>query len=331
MLKKEPLYSLSDITIIPAVLTDIKSRSECVPFRKGINAEKICTPLYYPLITAPMDFIKPENINEFECCGVSTIVPRVIPFEKRIKLMEEYFCAFSLGECQKLLELELDVYTQRILIDIANGMMRDEINMGKHLKERFGSGLYLMGGNIGNPLTYLLYDQAGFDYVRCGIGDGAGCLTSKQLGVSYPYASLISEISEYKNRYHSHCKIIADGGMSDYSDIIKCLALGADYVMCGKLFAQAALEGQNVGDEFTYRGMSTKSAQKDMGATKLKTAEGRTLQLKKEYTLKGWVENFDSYLRSAMSYCDSRDLTEFRQKAICQVMSPNASHKINDK
>ena len=101
--------------------------------------------------------------------------------------------------------------------------------------------------------------------------------------------------------------------------------------MCGKLFAQAALEGQNVGDEFTYRGMSTKSAQKDMGATKLKTAEGRTLQLKKEYTLKGWIENFDSYLRSAMSYCDSKDLTEFRQKAICQVMSPNASHKINDK
>ena len=119
--------------------------------------------------------------------------------------------------------------------------------------------------------------------------------------------------------------------MASYSDIIKCLALGADYVMCGKLLAQAALEGEDIGTDFVYRGMSTKSAQKDMGATKLKTAEGKTLQLKKEYTLKGWIENFDSYLRSAMSYCDSRDLKEFREKAICQVISPNSSYKINNK
>ena len=208
-------------------------------------------------------------------------------------------------------------------------MMEEEINVGKLVKETFNCKL--MGGNIGNPYTYLLYDQAGFDFLRAGIGDGAGCLTSCQLGTSYPYASLISEISELKYRYHSHCKIIADGGMNSYSDIIKCLALGADYVMCGKLLAQAALDGESVGSDFVYRGMSTKSAQKDMGATKLKTAEGRTLQLKKEYTLSGWIENFDSYLRSAMSYSDSRDLKEFREKAVCQVISPNSSYKINNK
>ena len=328
MLKKEPLYSLSDITIIPAVLTDIESRfDDCCPFKKGILGQQG----YYPLITAPMDFINEYNAYEFEGAHISTILPRTIPYEERLKLMSLTFCAFSLNECKELINADIDSYSQHILIDIANGMMQKELDVGKQLRERFGSGLFLMGGNIGNPATYLLYEAAGFDFVRVGIGDGAGCLTSKQLGVSYPYASLISEISELKYRFHSHCKIIADGGMSDYSDIIKCLALGADYVMCGKLFAQAALEGQNIGDEFIYRGMSTKSAQKDMGATKLKTAEGRTLQLKKEYTLKGWIENFDSYLRSAMSYCDSRDLTEFRQKAICQVMSPNASHKINDK
>lgn len=330
MLKKEPLYSLNDITIVPAVLTNIKSRyKECNPFRKSILGISD----YYPLITAPMDFVTQENVREFESVGISTIIPRVNKnnFERRIELMESTFCAFSLDECHKLVDIDLISHSQHILIDIANGTMEEEIETGKMLRNRFGSGLYLMGGNIGNPATYLLYDKAGFDYVRVGIGDGAGCLTSKQLGVSYPYASLISEISEMKYRYHSHCKIIADGGMEQYADINKCLALGADYVMCGKLLAQAALEGENIGDEFVYRGMSTKSAQKDMGSTKLKTAEGRTLKLKKEYTLKGWIENFDSYLRSAMSYCDARDLVEFRQKAICQVISPNASHKINDK
>ena len=325
MLKKEPLYSLSDITIIPAVQTDIKSRSECDPFRKGI----LEIPGYYPLITSPMDFINPHTMYDFEGVHISTIIPRTIDYDIRLKLTPTSFCAFSLAEAKDL--INHDFPCLHVLIDIANGMMLEELKTGAELKNKFGKSCKLMGGNIGNPATYLLYDTYGFDFVRVGIGDGAGCLTSKQLGVSYPYASLISEISELKYRFHSHCKIIADGGMSDYSDIIKCLALGADYVMCGKLFAQAALHGQNIGDEFIYRGMSTKSTQKDMGATKLKTAEGRTLQLKKEYTLEGWVENFDSYLRSAMSYCDSRDLTEFRQKAICQVMSPNASHKINDK
>jgi hypothetical protein len=32
-----------------------------------------------------------------------------------------------------------------------------------------------MGGNIANPLTYLEYDKAGFDFVRVGIGGGAAC------------------------------------------------------------------------------------------------------------------------------------------------------------
>ena len=166
-------------------------------------------------------------------------------------------------------------------------------------------------------------------------GDGYivhNCLTSTSTAIHYPYASLISEISEMKYRYHSNCKIIADGGMQWYSDIIKSLALGADYVMCGKIFAQAAKTPEEVGQTLTYRGMSTKAAQVEMGNTgTLKTAEGKSMEVKKEYTLSGWTENFDSYLRSAMSYCDSRSLREFREKAICQVISPNASSQINDK
>ena len=158
------------------------------------------------------------------------------------------------------------------------------------------------------------------------------CLTSTSTAIHFPYASLISEISEMKYRYHSHCKIIADGGMESFSDIIKSLALGADYVMCGKIFAQAAKTPEEVGKALTYRGMSTKAAQAGMGNRgTLKTSEGKSIEVVKEYTLSGWTENFDSYLRSAMSYCDSRNLKEFREKAICQVISPNASSQINNK
>lgn len=331
MLVEKILYSLNDITIIPAVSTDIKSRKECNPFRKGIEGQED----FYPLIAAPMDsVVTVENWPEYHRNKISCVIPRTVSFAARIGLMSKCFCAFGLDEARSLMDKTLNLPDRQfILLDIANGTMQEEIEVGKQLKAFFGPRLTLMGGNIGHPAAYLLYDMAGFDFLRVGIGDGAGCLTSKQLGVSYPYASLISEISNLKYRYHSHCKIIADGGMDNYSDINKCLALGADYVMCGKLFAIAAKHSDQdeIGDKFIYRGMSTKSAQKDMGNTQLKTAEGRTLELEKEYYLEGWVENFDSYLRSAMSYCDSRSLKEFREKAICQVMSPNASFKINNK
>lgn len=334
MLRERILYSLRDISIIPAVSTGILSRKQCNPLRWSIE---YCDK-FYPIIASPMDSVLDENNwtiywdNKINC-----IIPRTVSIEKRLALCDTVFCAFSLNEaeeyfithpCNTAQNNESRLY---ILIDIANGSMLAEINLGKRLKQYYRDRILLMGGNIGNPQTYLLYDSAGFDFLRVGVGSGNGCLTSTNTAIHYPYASLISDISEMKYRYHSHCKIIADGGMSGYSDIIKSLALGADYVMCGRIFAQAAKTDDELGKELIYRGMSTKEAQKAMGNTVLKTAEGRSVPIVKQYTLSGWVENFDSYIRSAMSYCDSLDLKEFREKAICQVISPNSSSQINDK
>lgn len=157
------------------------------------------------------------------------------------------------------------------------------------------------------------------------------CLTSTQTGVHYPMASLINDIYTIKKNIGGECKIVADGGIRCYSDIIKALALGADYVMSGFLFSKAATGDEVVGSEIEYYGMSTKRAQKEMGNTVLKTSEGKFLSLTKEYTLSGWVENFDSYLRSAMSYCDSRTLDEFREKSIKQVVSEETIKNVNNK
>jgi len=152
-------------------------------------------------------------------------------------------------------------------------------------------------------------------------------------------ASLLDEINTIREGYKKskktkdkgNCKVIADGGMTGYSDIIKAIALGADYVMCGMLFSKAATGEEKIGDPIEYYGMSTKRAQQEMGKTVLKTSEGKFLNLTKEYTLSGWVENFDSYLRSAMSYCDSRTLEEFRERANLQVISNETIRIINDK
>lgn len=332
MIKKETLYSLRDITIIPTVLTSIKSRSECNPYREDIDSgEKE----FLPLITAPMSCVLNEtNYKEFQDSRINTIIPRTVDIKTRLSLMPSTFCAFSLKEAKTILDTFVvpeEGIKYHILLDMANGHMKDQIEIGKQLKKKFGEHISLMGGNIANPNTYLSYELSGaFDYVRASVGSGSCCITSTQTAIHYPLASLISDICDLRPKEY-HCKVIADGGMKNYSDIIKCLALGADYVMCGSIFTKAALSGESVGDSVSYYGMSTKMAQKEMGAKILKTSEGKHIDLQKEYTLQGWAENMHDYLCSAMSYCDSRNLEEFRNNAVCQVISPNTSHLINDK
>lgn len=332
MIKKETLYSLRDISIIPTTLTSIKSRSECNAYRPRIDGGD---EEFLPLITAPMScvLVEKKDYKKFQDSKVNTIIPRTIEFKDRLSLMTTTFCAFSMKEAEEILNTYVpkDTDVLRVLLDMANGHMKAQIELGKKLRRKFGDQLILMGGNIANPGTYLSYEYSGaFDYVRCGIGGGKGCLSSTQLGVHYPMASLLSDICDIRPQNY-RCKVVADGGISGYSDIIKCLALGADYVMCGSIFTKAALSDSELGDHVAYYGMSTKQAQSEMGATKFKTSEGKHETLQKEYTLSGWTENMTDYLRSAMSYCDSRTLDEFRTNAQCQVISSFASHAINDK
>ena len=78
-----------------------------------------------------------------------------------------------------------------------------------------------------------------------------------------------------------------------------------------------------------FRGMSTKEAQKAMGKQQIKTSEGVTRYRKVEYHLDSWVENFQHYLRNAMSYANAKTLDEFIGRVeICQI-TKNAYDRFN--
>jgi hypothetical protein len=54
----------------------------------------------------------------------------------------------------------------------------------------------------------------------------SGCTTAANVAINYPIGSLIYECHQIKKEGNFNTKIVADGGMQGYDDIIKALALG---------------------------------------------------------------------------------------------------------
>ena len=236
--------------------------------------------------------------------------------------------------------------------------MRSLLEVIKGIKEKYGTKVEIMSGNIANPKSYKLYNDAGCDYVRASIGAGSACLTASNTGIYFPPFSLLKEIDEIKKQCDGKCKVIADGGIKGFRDIQKAL-IYADYVMIGGLFNKCIessgittygkswikigkfkirnyiVDFFRVGkpinrDKYSdimrrvksgmlevnkmFYGMSTKYAQvKTHSNEKLKTSEGIIKTQKVEYSLSQWVENEISYLRSAMSYTNSKTLAEYKE------------------
>jgi hypothetical protein len=272
--------------------------------------------------------------------------------------------ALSLDQFEKLFLTEKTATNSnriRVCIDIANGHMQRLMDAVVQAREKYNDQLILMVGNVANPHTFIELSRAGADFVRVGIGNGSGCSTSVHTGIGYPLASLIHDIHQEKeNHSMQFAKVVADGGIKKYADIIKVLALGADYVMCGGIFNKALesagntiaankkFEGYTVpGDQVDqysdevktafkmgslfykkFRGMSTKEVQAHLG-NELRSSEGVTRMIQVEYTIAGWVEIFIDYLSSAMSYSDSKDLAGFIGKPHWILITQNSLNRFN--
>jgi IMP dehydrogenase/GMP reductase len=338
------LFDFDDLLIEPTTLSEITSRSQ-------VNCKNSDGKL--PLLTAPMDTVVSENnFHLFKQKGITPVLPR-IPNADSSWVDTGIFLSYSLGDFENIF-LHNNVYVpdgEKIfaLIDVANGHMVNLYQMAKTAKEKYGDSMCLMVGNVANPRTFEEFCKIGVDMVRIGIGNGGGCLTTVQTGVGYPMASLIKECYDI-NKYKT--KIVADGGFKKYSDIIKALALGADYVMLGSILNKSLESAgettkedgtvvnqysQTAKDYFnaeiplykTFRGMSTKEVQKSWGKEDLTTSEGVVRSHKVEYTIDGWVKNFEDYLRSAMSYTGKKELHHFIGGVNFNMISQNSFRRFD--
>jgi IMP dehydrogenase/GMP reductase len=332
---KDLKFDLNDIVIVPAESSDINSRKECDVLRKFFDNN-----VTLPLMASPMDTVVSENnYKNFIDNGIIPCIPRGLA-QKCLTGTPDYFQSFGLCEIESQLLMSYNGFCYsdikpfyhypNVLIDIANGHMNKLVNIVKEIKQKWPH-TNLMVGNVANPETFANLALAGADYVRISIGTGAGCTTAANVSINYPMGSLIEECCKQKKELGLKTKIVADGGMRNYSDIIKALALGSDYVMVGSTFNKAIesagfnyLYGIKISQKTAetlwrwgfpvkkkYRGMSTKAVQRSWGKSQLVTAEGITKYQEVEYTLEQWTDNFKDYLKSAMSYCGAKKLDDF--------------------
>lgn len=235
-------YELESIHIIQTPISDIEHRSECDPMIEFYGRK------VYPVIVSPMGAVTNENNykvwleNGFLC-----VVPRTVDFEKRLEISKETFASFSLSEAKNLIELwaPKDSGKHFICIDIAHGTMKALYDICRSLKNLMGDDIVIMTGNVANPFAYTFYENYGIDFMRACVGTGSRCTTSCNVGVHYPTATLVDRLRMEKEDWEqshdrkSRTNIIVDGGISNFDDIQKCIALGAWAVMSGSIFAKA--------------------------------------------------------------------------------------------
>jgi len=168
-------FDLRDISIVPTIISDINSRSEC---------DTVYSDGYLPLMAAPMDTVVcNKNFLKFVDNGIIPCMPRGEYYPRELVPDNPFiFQAFGLNE------IEYDIQTllgnteknpdrplfwkyEYVLIDIANGHMKKLLDILKLMKKHKPE-VKVMVGNVANPLTYKNLAMAGADYVRCSIGTG---------------------------------------------------------------------------------------------------------------------------------------------------------------
>ncbi len=245
----EKLLELEDIALYPAELNNGYQISK---YNYGVvdDIDKVSS---LPIFTSPNDaIVDKNNWRVWSSAGIRPILPRTENIEIRLDGCQYIFTAFSLPEVKEHFisrGKRNSQYQFRVCIDCGNGGDIEIFNIATQLKKIYGQQINIMAGNLGNPKTYINYCKAGIDYVRVGISSGSLVDFSKY-GFYYPLAQLLIDVVGIRNTSCvglKQTKIVADGGIGNIVDILKCIALGADYVMCGRQFVRLIEAAGSIG------------------------------------------------------------------------------------
>ncbi len=141
------------------------------------------------------------------------------------------------------------------------------------------------------------------------------CTTRLQTGVGYPQFSAVMECADAAHGLNGH--IISDGGIQNVGDFSKAFGGGADFVMCGSMFAGHTESGGELIEENckkykVFYGMSSANAMNKYhgGVAHYRSAEGKCVKLPYKGDVNDTILNILGGVRSTMTYIGSRSIKD---------------------
>lgn len=265
-------------------------------------------PALYKALSASMDkiYIDPHHSPKPSNTGVDDLMQDYKEYSHTAAAAIGVTGDF-LERAQELVKAECKI----LCIDVAHGHHVSVKKALKKLKKQFGDDVVLIAGNVATARAFEHLSDWGADAIRVGIGGGSICSTRIQTGHGVPTLQSIIDCAESEG----DAKIIADGGIRNAGDIVKCLAAGADFVMLGSLLAGT---DQTPGQVFTsaegnkykvYRGMASAEAQIDWRG-KAKSLEGVSTTIPWKGSVKRILKDLEQNIRSGLSYSGATSIED---------------------
>jgi len=275
--------------------------------------------VFIPIFSAPMKGIsEPELIVAISKKGGVGILHRFFDSQEtryaavdNISEEVNYFGVAigvkNLDEELKFFDYAYDRGCRFICLDSASGYLQKTIEavrtIAKHRKFN-GMDFQIIAGNVVDDLGCFYLADAGTDFIRCGIGSGTLCTTTKKISIGSPTLTTAIQCSKIKDRF-PNIRLIADGGISNSGQALKAFAFGMNAVMVGSLFGHS-VEANNNGK---IMGMSSFSHQDKMGKTR-KSNEGIEINIPED-EIKPFNEIWEEFtygLKSGLSYLGCSNL-----------------------
>lgn len=319
MKKLKTSLSFDDVLLVPQK-SDIESRSE-VDTSSMIGEHKF----RLPIISSPMDTVTGEDMAfAMGEAGGFGIVHRYNTVKDQSSLVRraatgrDYKVGAAIGvsgDFESRASSAINAGAFLLCIDVAHGHHSNVERAIKTLKDKFGDKVSIMAGNVATAEAFADLQEWGSDVIRVGVGGGSICSTRIQTAHGVPTFQSVLDCS----RVVDSAKIVADGGIKNAGDIVKCLAAGADFAMLGSLLAGTkespgeTFQGNDGRKYKAYRGMASREAQIAWRG-RASSLEGVSTTIPYKGSVSEILPDLHQNIRSGLSYSGARSIREFRDK-----------------
>jgi IMP dehydrogenase len=314
-MKFKEAVTYDDMLLVPQY-SDITSRSE-VDITSCLGHREFTL----PIIASPMD-----TVSEIDMAIAMNQAGGLAVLHRYNSITEQQAMAKQVngqvaaaigvtGDYLERAEALLAAGTDILCIDVAHGHHSLVKKALETLRNEYDNDIYIIAGNVCTLEGINDVSDWGADAVRCNIGGGSICSTRLVTGHGLPGLQTIFDCA----RTDRDVKIIADGGIKTSGDIVKALAAGADFVMCGSLLAGTeespgqAISLPNGSRMKEYRGMASKDAQLNW-RKKTSTPEGVASYIPYKGSVQEILQDLEGGIKSGLSYTGARNLEELRRK-----------------